>query len=56
MEKSIAFFEGSRQDEDYKKYYSNPEFKKMIDRVHIFKFVEKNNNNGVINFDIVKIK
>ena len=53
--KSIAFFEGSQQEKDYLKYKNNEYFKKIINKVTVFKFIEKRNNNGVINFDIVKL-
>lgn len=54
-EKEIAFFEGSQQEKDYKKYYNNKYFRKIIDKVTVFKFVEKEGANGIVNFEIVKL-
>ncbi len=53
--KAIAFFEGSKQDEDYEKYKDEAYFKNVIKEITIFKFVEKEINKEVINFDIVKL-
>lgn len=54
--KAIAFFEGSPQEREYLKYQNNEYFKNIINKVTVFKFVETENNNGVINFDIVKLE
>ena len=52
--KAIAFFEGSRQEKDYYKYKT--ELKNVLSEISVFMFEEKEKINGVVNFNIVKLK
>ena len=53
--RAIGFFEGSTQEKDYNKYYDNEYFKNIIDKVTVFKFTQKENKEGIIDFDIVML-
>ena len=53
--KAIGFFEGSTQEKDYNKYYDNEYFKNIVDKVTVFKFVEKKNKDGIVDFEIVRL-
>lgn len=53
--KAIGFFEGSTQEKDYNRYYDNEYFKNIVDKVTVFKFVEKENKNGIVDFEIVRL-
>lgn len=54
--KAIAFFEDSLQEKDYENFKNDQNFKNIIKDINIFKFCEKENKNGIIGFEIVKIK
>ncbi len=52
--RAIAFFKGSKQETDYYKY--KEELNEILNNVSVFMFDEKEEVNGVVNFDIVKLK
>ena len=53
--KAIAFFDKSEQELFYEKFKNEDFFKDVIKDITIFKFVYKDNLNGVIDFDIVNL-